>query len=271
MNPPIVIAAFGTTSRARMVYEQADRQFKARFTGHEVHWAFTSRIVRSQMKKRRIDTRPPQAVIEALAGMGHPWAVVQSFNMICGHEFYRLVDEVQNSRCRVSVGHSLLCSQRDHEKVALALAPVFAKNAREAVVLAGHGTDHCIWTVYPAFYERLRQVYGNRAFGGMVEEDYPGRDQLIEQIKRAGFRRVRLVPFMLVAGVHFQEDLAGPGDSWKSAFEAEDLEVVLETEGLGAKHQILDLFGDHIHSALSVIPPSAAAMPASSRSAGGLQ
>ncbi|MGD9187093.1 MAG: sirohydrochlorin cobaltochelatase [Desulfobacteraceae bacterium] len=271
MNPPIVIAAFGTTSRARSVYEQADRQLKARFKGHEIHWAFTSRIVRSHMKKRRIDTKPPQAVIEALAGLGHPWAVVQSFHMMCGHEFHRLVHEVQNTHCRVSVGHSLLCSQHDHETVAQALAPVFAKNAQEAVVLVGHGTDHCIWTVYTAFYQRLRQVYGKRAFGGMVEEDYPGRDRLIERIKAAGFRRVRLVPFMLVAGVHFEEDLAGPEDSWKSAFEARELEVVLETEGLGARKAIIDLFGDHIHSALSVIPESVTLTPTPRQYAGGLQ
>jgi sirohydrochlorin cobaltochelatase len=105
----------------------------------------------------------------------------------------------------------------------------------------------------------------------MVEEGYPGRDQLIGQIKSAGFRCVRLVPFMLVAGVHFQEDLAGPEDSWKSAFEAEGLEVALETEGLGAQDPVIDLFGDHIHSALSIIPQSAAATPASSRCAGELQ
>jgi sirohydrochlorin cobaltochelatase len=72
MNPPIVIAAFGTTSRARTVYDQADRQLNARFKDHDIHWAFTSRIVRGLMKKHSIDTRPPQAVIETLADQGHP-------------------------------------------------------------------------------------------------------------------------------------------------------------------------------------------------------
>ena len=256
MKPPIVIAAFGTTSRARAVYDHADRLFKDRFKGHKIHWAFTSRIVRSHLKKRRVDTKSPQAVIDDLAARGHTWVVVQSFNMICGHEFYRLVDNVQNEHCRVSVGHSLLCSPEDHEKVALALGPVFAKSDEEAVVFVGHGTDHCIWTVYPAFYQRLRDAYGQRAFGGMIEEDYPGRDLLIERIKAAGFRRVRLVPFMLVAGVHFEEDLAGPEDSWKTAFESEDMNVVLESDGLGVRKAIINLFGDHIQSALSAIPES---------------
>jgi sirohydrochlorin cobaltochelatase len=76
---------------------------------------------------------------------------------------------------------------------------------------------------------------------------------------------------MLVAGVHFEEDLAGPEDSWKSAFEAQKLEVVLETEGLGAQNPIIDLFGDHIQHALSVIPESATATPAPRQYASGLQ
>lgn len=256
MNPPIVIAAFGTTSKARGLYAQVDARLKEHFVRHDIHWAFTSRIVRHHLKKHSIRTKFPSEMIADLADQGHRWAIVQSFNMICGHEFHRLVNEVQHENCRVSIGHSLLCSQEDHLAVALALAPVFAKNEQEAVVLVGHGTDHCTWTVYPAFYKRLREMYGKRAYGGMIEEDYPDRDILIEKIKAEGFRRVRLVPFMLVAGVHFEDDLAGPEDSWKTAFEDHGFEVFLETEGLGSRKPVIDIFISHITNAFSVIPDS---------------
>lgn len=254
MKYPIIIAAFGTTSRARKVYEKVDNRLKARFPGHDIHWAFTSRMVRSLLKKRKIITTHPAQMISQLADEGHTWAVVQSFNMICGHEFYRLVNDAQHPQCRASVGHSLLCSQEDHQEVAKALAPIFAKDPKEAIILVGHGTDHCSWTVYPAFYQRLVQIYGIRAFGGMIEEAYPDRDILIERIKKAGFDQVRLVPFMLVAGVHFEEDLAGPEDSWKTACQAVGLDVEMETEGLASRAPIIELLCKHIESALSVIP-----------------
>jgi sirohydrochlorin cobaltochelatase len=264
MKPPIVIAAFGTTSRSRAVYQRVDSRLRQCFPGYKIHWAYTSRIVRRQLKQRRIDTPSPSDVVTELADHGYGWAVVQSLNMICGHEFHRLVSDVQNSRCRVSIGHSLLCSQDDHDAVARSLAPVFQKDETEAVVLVGHGTDHCIWTVYPAFYQRLRQMYGPRAFGGMVEEGFPERDTLIEEVSTAGFRRVRLVPFMLVAGVHFEEDLTGPEDSWKTAFEASGIDVVLEADGMGNRDAIIDIFREHIQNALSVIPENRAAdIPAS--------
>ena len=118
MTPPIVIAAFGTTSRSRSVYGLVDAYLRTRFSQHEIHWAFTSRLVRHRLRQRQVATRHPAEVVASLAAAGHPWVVVQSLNMICGHEFYRLIDEVQGapsaSACRVSAGHSLLCSQADH-------------------------------------------------------------------------------------------------------------------------------------------------------------
>jgi sirohydrochlorin cobaltochelatase len=213
-------------------------------------------MVRHQLSQRRVATRHPAEVVTDLAAAGHRWVVVQSLNMICGHEFYRLIDEVQVAApdCRVSVGHSLLCSQADHEALCAALAPLFDPAREEAVLLVGHGTDHCIWTAYPAFYQRLREHYGGRAFGGMIEEGYPDRDTLIDTIIHEGFQRVRLVPFMLVSGVHFEEDLAGETDSWKTACEAKGLSVDLEPGGLGQRPSVLAIFADHIASALAVIP-----------------
>lgn len=254
MMPPIVIAAFGTTSRSRSVYEQVDARLKARFSQHEIHWAFTSRTVRHHLDQRRIATRLPAEVVASLAKAGHPWVVVQSFTMICGHEFYRLVDDVQGLGCRVSVGHALLCSQADHQALCRGLAPLFSRSASEAVVLVGHGTDHCIWTAYPAFYQRLRNRYGRRAYGGMIEDGYPDREALIDTIVKDGFKRVRLVPFMLVCGVHFEEDLAGEEDSWKRACEDRGLEVVLENKGLGERTIVTDRFAEHIDAALEVVP-----------------
>ena len=254
MTPPIIIAAFGSTSRAREIYARIDAHLKTHFSGHAIHWAFTSRIVRHHLKKRSVHTFSPNQIVARLAAEGHSWAVVQSFNMICGHEFYRLVNDTQHPDCRVSVGHSLLCSQKDHLAVARSLAPIFARDGNEAVVLVGHGTDHCSWTTYPAFYALLEEIYGERAYGGMVEEGFPDRDQIIERIKQAGFRRVRIVPFMLVAGVHFEEDLIGPGNSWRTAFKEKGLEVTWETEALGARAPIIELFCEHIQSALAIIP-----------------
>jgi sirohydrochlorin cobaltochelatase len=92
----------------------------------------------------------------------------------------------------------------------------------------------------------------------MVEEGWPDRDVTIRRIVDAGFRRVRLMPFMLVAGVHFAEDLAGPENSWKTALEAHGLQVVLESEALGSRGSIIEIFATHIRGALAIIPAAEA-------------
>ncbi|MCF8026193.1 MAG: sirohydrochlorin cobaltochelatase [Desulfobacteraceae bacterium] len=254
MKHPIVIAAFGSTTRARQIYGHIDARLKQRFAGHEIVWAYNSRIVRHKMKQKAVDLPPPAAVFDELAGRGYQWAVVQSLNVICGHEFHRLKDEALKGPLRVSIGHSLLCSADDFFKAAEAIRPVFEKDPQEAVVFVGHGTDHCAWSVYPAFESLLRQKYGSRAFVGVVEGDWPDCAAVMAAVQSASFCRVRLVPLMLVAGVHFEEDLAGNQDSWKSAFEAENIEVCLEMAGLGTNTGIIDIFGDHIESAADVIP-----------------
>ena len=185
---------------------------------------------------------------------GHGWAVVQSLHLMCGHEFYRLVSEAASTPVRTAMGLPLLCEPADYEKVADLLLGSHAKSDDAGIVLVGHGTDHPCWTAYPALQHVLREKSGQPIFIGVVEGDYPDRARVIHAVKASGFRRVRLIPLMLVAGVHFLEDLTGPEDSWKSTFEAEGITVSAIAKGLGFDEGIVRIFCDHIQAALDTIP-----------------
>nr|HID59141.1 hypothetical protein [Desulfobacterales bacterium] len=71
---------------------------------------------------------------------------------------------------------------------------------------------------------------------------------------RLGIKTVRLIPFILVAGTHYQEDLAGDDDSWKTAFEGRQIAVLVETVGLGSYPGIIEVFCRRIQDAPDVIP-----------------
>jgi sirohydrochlorin cobaltochelatase len=256
MNPPtpIVLAAFGTTSRAMDTYSFIDKAVKKAFPEHPVRWAYTSRMVRSHMNtKRRANMKTPQQVLEALGGMGHPWAVVQSLHLINGHEFYRLVDAVRESTVRASIGLPLLTSPGDYQDTAAALRGngIFAKDA--ATVLIGHGTDHPAWAAYPAL-ARILESKGANVHVATIEGDDSDMEATIDAVKRSGARSVHLVPMMLVAGVHLEEDITGDEDSWKSGFESAGLKVSVQTDGMGKHPAIVDIFMRHIREALAVIP-----------------
>lgn len=283
MTIPIVIAAFGTTTDAQKTYSFMDHCFKGRFPDHEIRWAFSSRMVKEHLRKRsEVNLQSPTEVLEALYSQGHSWAVVQSLHIINGHELYRLVEEVKSLPIRTSIGLPLLSSYPDYSSVAEAMSLKYGHHMRQkkALVLVGHGTDHPAWSSYLAFESILRQTAGGqiaapdhdsdrpvlnqpsalshteekpRIFVGLIEEE-PSQSQVIEAVVRSGVEKVYLVPFTLVAGVHFKEDIAGSEESWRAAFEEAGLTVEIESRGIGYQEAVVDIFMDHIQDALLVIP-----------------
>jgi sirohydrochlorin cobaltochelatase len=254
MHIPIVISAFGTTTRALKTYFFMEELIRARFPGHEIRWAYSSRVVRHRLKEK-LSVGAPNAceILEKLHERGHSWAVVQSLHMIWGHEFYRLLEEVGSLPIRTSIGLPLLSSPEDYRRVARGLGLNRISCRDEAVVLVGHGTDHPSWSSYPALEAILREVNGPGTYVGVIE-GHPSREQVLRAVVRSGVRTVRLIPFMLVAGSHFKEDLAGGDDSWNAAFERAGLKVQIEEQGIGFKESIVEIFTDHIRDALDVIP-----------------
>jgi len=254
MKTPIVMAAFGTTSRALETYSFINEKLNSRFPGHEILWSYSSRMVKDWIKKRQnIDLRHPHQVLGELKEKGHQWAVVQSLHLICGHEFYRLIDEVKGSSIRTSIGLPLLSDYEDYEAVTEAVGRYSFDHKNEALVFVGHGTDHPSWASYLALHYIFRENQGGNVFLGVVE-DRPSKAEVVEAVLKQGFTKVHLVPFMLVAGAHFKEDLIGDRDSWKTAFEENHISVSYKTKGIGNNDQILDIFGKHVADALDVIP-----------------
>jgi sirohydrochlorin cobaltochelatase len=148
----------------------------------------------------------------------------------------------------------LLDQPHDYRAVAQALETELGPgDPDEPLVLVGHGTDHAAWAAYPALEQVAGRIMSRSVFVGTVEGE-PSPEEVVDRVIREGFKRVCLMPFLLVAGVHFQEDLCGEEDSWKALFESRGVEVRLEPRGLGQLDAMLDIFCRHIAEALEVIP-----------------
>lgn len=231
-----------------------NERLSACFLGYEILWSYSSRMVKDWIKKRRnIELKHPHQILAVLKEKGHQWAVVQSLHILWGHEFYRLVEEAKQSSVRISVGLPLLSNPEDYEAVVQGVGARLSDLENQAVVLVGHGTDHPIWCSYVALNHMFRERFGPNIYVGVVE-GHPSRDEIVDAVERSGIERVRLVPFMLVAGTHFQEDLTGDGDSWKTVFEEKQISVSVETKGLGFYQEIVEIFCKHIEDALDIIP-----------------
>ncbi|MFQ7002585.1 MAG: sirohydrochlorin cobaltochelatase [Ruthenibacterium lactatiformans] len=144
---------------------------------------------------------------------------------------------------RLALGRPLAADSESLRALAACMVRRFGQPEGGALVLLGHGTEHFANMVYPAMQTALRLAGGRRAYMGTVE-GWPGFDEVLAQLKEDGCGQALLVPFMLVAGDHALNDMAGDGPkSWKSRLEAAGVGVRCRMRGLGALPEVQALYG----------------------------
>ena len=154
------------------------------------------------------------------------------------------------------IGKPLLTETADYPALVQAMEQdgVIRKSAEKAYLLMGHGTPHIINQAYPAFDYWLKRSGFDNVFVGTVE-GYPTLVTLLELLKEHHYREVVLVPMMLVAGDHAQNDMAGDdSDSWKSVLERYGYIVTPQLQGLGAYPAVQALYIAHTAHMLEQSP-----------------
>ena len=73
----------------------------------------------------------------------------------------------------------------------------------------------------------------------------------MNKLEISDYRKILLMPFMVVAGDHAKNDMAGKENSWKSILLSEGYEVRVSLKGLGQFEVIRNIFVEHIEEALS--------------------
>jgi sirohydrochlorin cobaltochelatase len=252
---PIVLVASGTATRAAATYARIEADCRKRFPGHPIHWAYSSRAIRRRIAARRGEAPPtPASVLEALHRAGGRQAVVQSLHLITGIEFHHLVWQAARSPLDVHLGLPLLAHPEDFTAIIDWIDSIAPAAGEEALVLVGHGTAHPAWMAYDLLARQIADRWGPHIQLGQVKGE-PSSSAVAERLKTAGYRRATLRPFMLVAGAHFMQDLAGdrPG-AWQTQLARQGLSVTPVAEGLGAHPSVIAIFCRHIQAALNARP-----------------
>ena len=252
---PIVLVASGTATAASQTYQRMDAAFRRHFPDNEICWAYSSRAIRRRIQAQGgRDLATPASVLADLYQRGYRQVAIQSLHLICGQEFHQMVWEAAQSPLSIKIGLPLLAHPDDFDALLDWMAGRLPENARDALVMVGHGTAHPSWMTYEVLARRLGDRFGHQVCLGLISKG-SGPDQVVRIIQKGGFRRVVLRPFMLVAGAHFSRDIAGdrPG-SWKTELESAGFTVFPEAQGLGADPAIQRIFVRHIRAALKSDP-----------------
>lgn len=252
----ILVVSFGTSyqeTRDKTI-GAIEREIAAAWPEWEVRRAFTSGMILRVLQKRDgIHIDNVTEAMERLAADGIRDLVVQPTHVINGEEYEKMVALLAPWSGRFErflVGRPLLTSSEDYDKVVEAVIREAELKEGDALVLMGHGTEHHVDAAYAALDYRFKDTGHENVFVGTVE-GYPALEQVHKQLKRFGPKRVVLMPFMIVAGDHASNDMAGEDeDSWKNIFESQGYAVKCVMKGLGEIQAVRDIYLEHVRAAM---------------------
>ena len=251
----IVVMSFGTTfkdTRAKTIDATVDA-IKAAHPNTKVITAFTSHIIRDRIQQKEGITYPtPEEALAELKKDGYTRVALASLDVIPGMEYNydaAVYNLYKNNFKKMTLGTSLMYwmgQENQTDQVIETLKAVqsqFPKLGKEdAVLIMAHGTPDPSNAYYSVIQDRIHTLGMKNVFVYTVEGT-PNLEQVIPQLKLHGIKHVTLMPFMMVAGDHANNDMAGAEpDSHKSILEKEGFKVDTYLHGLGENQNIRNLF-----------------------------
>ncbi len=250
-EPAIVIVAFGTTTRAMVTYDvfekQLRRELPEKYRKLRIEWAFTSEIVRERanrkFREQGLDRRflsLPQ-VLANLENDGYRKVAIQSLHIFPGQEFADMERQIAAFRqlgLRIEYGGTLLHEWPWVFETVDALEPYFLPPEQGCNVLVVHGTPKTFPgsnATYLGLDRYLSAKYDNVFVGGV--DGVLTREQALDKARACKVKRVRLIPFMYVAGAHIMDDIMGRGTSTAPSWAMELKQAGIEVDSLTVEYQ----------------------------------
>ena len=271
----ILVVSFGTSfndSRANDIKGIEDALAEA-YPDWSVRRAFTAQIIINHVQARdeefidNVDQALERAVNNGVKNL-----VVQPTHLMHGAEYDELIEALEAYEDKfesVKVAEPLLgqvgkdASEVNADKKLVAESIVKAAVADAgydsieaaekdgvAIVLMGHGTSHAAKVTYSQMQTMMNELGYKNVFVGTVEgePEETACENVIDAVAEAGYKTVVLRPFMVVAGDHANNDMAGEDeDSWLSMFNASGNFDKVDTQisGMGRIEAIQKIYVDH--------------------------
>lgn len=219
-DPAIIIAAFGSTNRAKTALNLFKQQLKEAYPDQPVYWAYTSEIIR-----KKLDLPSLHQTLAQVESDGYRKAVVQPLHIFPGTEYQHLAEICEYfPGMRIFLSETLFHRWDFINQIMEAIKPDLLKPEDGLNILAVHGTPLAsdpVNIVYMGLERMIENLLSN-TFTATVE-GVPSFQALLSRLARMDLtktkKRLRIIPMMYFAGLHTEEDLMGDEDSWRLALE----------------------------------------------------
>ena len=258
----MVVMSFGTTykdTRAKTIDATVDA-IKAAHPNTKVVTAFTSHIIRDRIQQKEGITYPtPEEALDQLKAEGYSRVALTSLDVIPGMEYnydVAVYNLYKNNFKKMTLGTPLMYwmgQEGQTDEVVQTIKAVqsqFPKLGKEdALLIMAHGTPDPSNAYYSVIQDRIHSLGLKNVYIYTVEGT-PNLEQVVPQLKMHGIKHVTLMPFMMVAGDHANNDMAGnEPDSHKSILEKDGFKVDTYLHGLGENQNIRNIFVERANEA----------------------
>ena len=258
----IVVMTFGTTfaeNRAKTI-DATIEGIKAAHPGVKIVTAYTSHIIIDRVAANEgIKYPTPEEALAQLKAEGYTRVALTTLDIIPGMEYnYKLgvFNSYKQDFKKMTIGTPLMYWQGQEEQaddvteVLEAFATQFPKTKKgEGIVMMAHGTPNIANAYYAVIQEKLQEMGYDNVFIETVE-GWPSLETIIPKLKAKKIKKVTIMPFMMVAGDHANNDMAGSEeDSHKSILEKEGIKVEAYIHGLGENEAVRNVFVERANAA----------------------
>lgn len=262
----VLVMTFGTTfkdTRAKTI-DAVEAAIQKAHPNVPVFEAYTSHIIIDRVKaKEGIQKMTPEEAFKKLQDEGYTRVAVVSLDVIPGMEYSydSVVTKMQVPHFKkISLATPLMYFQGtegEPDQVVdflKALSSQFPKMGKQdATLIMAHGTPHPGNAYYSVIQDRLHELGMNNVFVYSVE-GRPNLEDVIPKLKAQGYKHVTLMPIMMVAGDHANNDMAGDEpDSHKMILKAEGFTVDTYIHGLGENANVRGLYVDRATEAIEAL------------------
>lgn len=262
----IVVMSFGTTytESRKATIEKTVADIQAAHPDTKVVMAFTSHIIVDRIQQKEgIKIPTPEEALDELKQEGYTRVALTSLDLIPGMEYAydsAIFDLYKNQFKKMTLGTSVMYwmgqeKQRDDVTEFLqAIRTEFPKTGKkDAILLMQHGTPHPANAYYSVVQARLTEMGMDNVLLYTVE-GWPSLETIIPKLKEKGIKNVTLIPIMMVAGDHANNDMAGAEpDSHKSILEKEGFKVSTYIHGVGENENVRKLFVDRANESWNAL------------------
>lgn len=260
----ILVMTFGTTfadTRAKTI-DAVEAAIQKAHPDIPVFEAYTSHIIIDRVKaKEGIQKMTPEEAFSKLKAEGYTRVAVVSLDVIPGMEYSydSIITKMQMSKFKeLSLATPLMYFQGtegEPDQVVDFLNAVKSQfppmGKEDATLIMAHGTPHPGNAYYSVIQDRIEKLGMNNVFVYSVE-GRPNLDDVIPKLKAKGFKNVTLMPIMMVAGDHANNDMAGDDpDSHKSILTKAGFKVNTYIHGLGENENVRALYIQRADEALA--------------------